>query len=100
MPSVSLVAIGRLHEDGRFGKTFCKDFSSNVVEPNPLADVAAGLLYDRVPVHVGQEAETKPKDEKKTCFFEIFSVVPVCTAYLSALLGSVNPSTVIEGWLA
>ena len=98
MPSKSLVAIRRLHKDGRFGKTFCKHFSPDVVEANPLADVAPGLLHHRVAIHVRQEAKAEPARlgergqpihgrRRRTDGL----------AHLSALLGSVKPSTIIWG---
>jgi hypothetical protein len=59
MPSKSLVAIRRLHEDGGLGEALGEDLAADVVEPDALADVLPGLLDHRVPVHVRQEAETK-----------------------------------------
>ena len=59
MPSKSLVAIGRLHEDGRLGEALCEDLSPDVVEADALADVAPRLLHHRVPVHVRQQPEAE-----------------------------------------
>ncbi len=59
MPSKSLVAIRRLNEDGRLGQALGEHLAADVVEPDALADVLPGLLDDGVPVHVGQQAETK-----------------------------------------
>ena len=59
MPAVSLVAVGRLHEDGGLRETLGEDLSPDVVEPNPLADVAAGLLHHAGAVHVGQKTQAK-----------------------------------------
>ena len=59
MPSVPLVAVWRLHEDGRFREAFGKHLAPDVVEPNPLPDVTAGLLDHAVPVHVGQKAKAE-----------------------------------------
>ena len=61
MPSKSLVAIRRLHEDGRLGKTFGEDLSPDVVEADALADVAPRLLQHSVPVHVRQQSEAEPE---------------------------------------
>ena len=61
MPSEPLVAVGRLHEDGRLGETLCEDLSADVVEADALADVPPRLLHHSVPVHVRQQAQAKPK---------------------------------------
>ena len=62
MPSKSLVAIRRLHEDGRLGKTFGEDLSPDVVEADAVADVAPRLLHHRVPVHVRQQPQAESEE--------------------------------------
>ena len=74
MPSESLVAIRRLNKNGWLWEALCKDLAADVIEPDTFADVLAGLLDDRVPVHVRQEAETE--SEKKiltdwSCLFDM-----------------------------
>lgn len=65
MPSKSLVAIGRLNEDGRLGQALGEHLAADVVEPDALADVFPRLLDHRVPVHVREEAETKSGNQQK-----------------------------------
>ena len=60
MPSKSLVAIRRLHEDGRLGEALREDLPADVVEADALTDVPPRLLHHRVPVHVRQEAQAEP----------------------------------------
>ena len=62
MPSVSLVAIWWLHKNRWLGKTLCKDFSSNVVESYPFANMSAGLLNHWIAVDIREEAQAKPRN--------------------------------------
>ena len=59
VPTVALVAVRGLHEDGGLGEALRKDLAADVVEPDPLADVPPGLLDDGVAVHVGEQAQAK-----------------------------------------
>ena len=97
MPSKSLVAIRRLHEDGRLGEALGEDLPADVVEADALADVPPRLLHHRVPVHVRQEAEAEPLKGGMVKSFEQGCVNKARGSNLSALLGSVKPSTMICG---
>jgi len=59
MPSKSLVAIWRLNKDGWLWEALGEDLSADVIQADALADVLPGLFDDRVPIDVGQEAETE-----------------------------------------
>ncbi len=59
MPSVSLVAVGRLDEYRGVAEALSEHFAANVVEADALADVATRLLHDRIAVHVGQQAQAE-----------------------------------------
>ena len=64
MPSKSLVAIRRLNKDGGLGQALGEHLAADVVKPDPFADVFPGLLDHRVPVHVGEEAQTKSEKQQ------------------------------------
>ena len=60
MPSVPLIAIRTLHENGGIrGKTLGEDLAPDVIQPHAFPDVPPRLLHDGVPVHVGQQAQTE-----------------------------------------
>ena len=59
MPSVALITVGRLHENGRIAEAFGKHFAADVVEPHTFADVTSRLLHHRVAIHVGQQAQAE-----------------------------------------
>lgn len=45
MPPVSLVAVGRLNEDGRLGQAFGENLAPDVVETDPASNVPPRHLY-------------------------------------------------------
>lgn len=59
MPSISLIAIRTLHEDGRIGKTLSEDFTSDVIKTNSFADVATRLLNHGIAIHVREQPKAK-----------------------------------------
>lgn len=104
VPSIALVAVGTLDKDGTVTEALCKHLSSNVVQPYPSTCKAADIQCQKQGEFMKQ----------KTPGYVMVSV-PIClrvssTAELrltfdnkprqkrSELDGSVNPSTVSEGW--
>ena len=59
MPTVALVAIRRLDENGRIAQTFGKHFAADIIQPDSFADVTARLLDHWIAVDVGQQAQTE-----------------------------------------
>jgi len=59
VPAVTLVAVGRLNEDGRLGEAFGEHLSSDVVETDAASDVPPRHLYRTRPVDVRKKAETE-----------------------------------------
>ena len=59
MPTIALVAIRALDEDGRIAEAFSEDLAANVVKSNTLADVSPGLFHHRIPIDVGEETEAE-----------------------------------------
>lgn len=54
MPAVALIAVGRLDEDGRLGKTFGENLAADVVETDAASNVPPRHLYRARPVDVGK----------------------------------------------
>ena len=69
MPSITLVAVGRLDKDGRITEAFSKYFTADVIKSNALADMTPCLFNHRIAVDVGQKTQT-----------ETFRVARVCEA--------------------
>ena len=59
MPAVTLVAVGRLNEDGRLGEAFGENLSSDVVETDAASDVPPRHLYRTRPMRKGESDESK-----------------------------------------
>ena len=53
MPSISVVAVGRLNEDGRVGLTLGEHLAPDVVEANALADMTSRVFDDVASIYVG-----------------------------------------------
>ena len=60
MPAVSLITIGRLHEDGAVRETFGEHLAAEIIQPDASADVPSRHFHHRVPVDVGQQSQTIP----------------------------------------
>lgn len=54
VPGVSVIAVGRLDEDGRLAEALGKHLAPGVVQLHAAADVLPGLLHHVVPVDVAQ----------------------------------------------
>ena len=65
-----------------------------IIQSYSLSYMPPSLFNDCVTIYVRQQPQTKPEQNK------LIRVEQQFFRHLSELLGSVNPSTVIEGWLA
>lgn len=119
MPAIALVAVGTLDKDSTVTETLCKHLSPNVVQPHapPWKGKREYFHSARSYLLIKSSTNIKGKLDQSLCGHSDIKWVPMClrvssTAELRLMLdskprqkrseleGSVNPSTVREGWEA
>lgn len=60
MPTITLVAVGRLDKYWRITETLGKHFSTNVIQTYTLPNVPPCLFYHCIAIHIWQKAQAKP----------------------------------------
>lgn len=59
MPTIALVAVGALDEDGRVAEAFGENLAANIVKADTLADVTPRLLYHGIPINIREETKAE-----------------------------------------
>lgn len=67
MPTITLVTIGGLNENGRVAQALGKHFAADVVEPDSFADVTSRLFDDGIAVDIRQQTEAKALRVARIC---------------------------------